>query len=93
MSIINAYSELNKYLLNVIDSVSTVSPIYLEDKLPQIRLESSPFVLTEEIERSCAVVTAHDLEQYKPKFYSIKLQENTRTWLDELLEPTQDSEV
>jgi len=77
---------LNKSLAAVARSMNILQAVEdVEQKVPQIRLKENPYVLTEKSKRCMAAVTAHDLNQYKRHIYTIGLQENVTSWLDELL--------
>lgn len=86
MDIYTAYAVLDKQISNVIDALNILDPIPDPVKPDYVRLEESPFILTEEAKRCCDVVTAHDLNQYKSRFHSIRMEDDVRTWLDKLLE-------
>lgn len=78
---------LNETLLKVADDLT---PLYEFEEAPKVapyRLQENLYAITEERqERLCGVITAHNLEQYGNKFYSIALREDVYTWLDWLLE-------
>lgn len=83
---LSSYITLNRSLENVGRSINVLCAV--EDAMPyipQIRLEQSPFEVTENMARTTAAITAHDLLQYRNHGYSIRLEEDIVTWLDELL--------
>lgn len=85
MDIFTAYSAINKSVLEVLYSLNKLKPVEEYLKPDFIRLEETPFILTEETAVNTQVVTAHDLQQYKNSFHSIRLQADVHTWLQELL--------
>lgn len=85
MDSIDAYRVINKSVLSVALSLNALEEVKEEKKQQYIRLEEAAFVLTEETNRYCQVVSAHDLHQYKNKFHSISLKEKFECWIDVLL--------
>lgn len=85
MDICLAYKTINKTTLDVAKSLNVLQEVKVEEKRDFIRLEESTFVLSEETDRYSQVVSAHDLHQYKNRFYSIRLEEDMSCWLDILL--------
>ena len=81
-----ALCNLNKHLLTVAKSINPIVSLRDDKPIAYIRMEERPYVLTEETKRVCQVVTAHNLSQYRNKFYSIKVEEEIVTWLDKLLQ-------
>lgn len=80
------YVMLNESLAAVGRSVNVLQTVEVaEQKVPQVRLKESPYLLTERSKRCMVAVSAHDLNQYKRHIYTIGLQENMTSWLDELL--------
>lgn len=75
-------SVLNASLKKVLGSIVPVTVIESEPKKSYIRLEEATFHISDKKERLSAVVTAHDLNQYINKFYSIKLMESRECLLD-----------
>lgn len=79
------YNLLNKSLLDVVTAIQTLKETENSSYTHQIRLDINPYVLSEKTKRNMAVVTSHNLQQYINKVYTIKLQENVTSWLDQLL--------
>lgn len=85
MDLISAYSAINKSTIGVVDSINSIKIVEKEKSVPQMRLRENTFVMTENIKRSLGAITAHNIEQYKNKFTTIKLEEEAYSWLLELL--------
>jgi len=76
---------LNKSLLRMLDDTNVLTEVKIEKKLPHVRLEVNPFVVSEETKRVASVAAAHNLQQYKLRKYTISLRPNVTSWLVELL--------
>lgn len=85
MDSIDAFRAINKSIMDVAKSLNVLEEVKEEKKQQYIRLEETTFVLTEETNRYCQVVSAHDLHQYKNRFHSISLKEKFECWIDVLL--------
>lgn len=83
---LNSFVVLNRGLEEIGKSINLLN-VAEEQKpyIPQLKLESTLFEITEAVKRSTAAITAHDLSQYRNQSYTIRLQEDIKTWLDELL--------
>lgn len=79
------YKILNKSLADIAASISVLKETKPPVPVSCIRLEVKPYILSEDIKRSMPAITAHKLQQYTNKIYTIKLQENVTSWLDKLL--------
>lgn len=86
MDIYSAYGMINKSLLDVVSSVNRLTPVSDPEVVESIRVEESDFVISEEIEARCQVVTAHNLYQYKNQFHSMHMQEDIYSLLEDLLD-------
>jgi len=86
MDIYTAFSSVNKAVLDVIHSLNFLQPVKNVEKPKYVRLEETPFILTEEISTTCQIITAHDLHQYRNKYYKIKLQDDVRSWRQQLMQ-------
>lgn len=86
MDILTADQALIKSLIVVAESINPIEPVREEKSVPYVRLEEKSFVLTDTIKRTCEVVTAHNINQYKRTFHSIKLLEKSEIWLQKLLD-------
>lgn len=93
MDVCTAYSILDAQILEVAKSINVLNEAPTPTAVSQIRLEEVPFVVTDEIKRNCAAVTAHNLEQYKNVQHSIKLKEDVTSWIDVLLEVDEREEM
>ena len=92
MDIYSAYMAINKSLIESLKAINTISLVEEPDPVSYVRVEESPYVLTEETRRVCGVVSAHKLEEYRNAFYSIKLKDSTASWLLDLLEIDEDTD-
>lgn len=86
MDFITADQALIRSLINVAKSTNSLTEVKEEERIPYVRLEEKSFVLTDTIKRTCEVVTAHNVNQYKKTFHSIKLREKSEIWLQKLLD-------
>lgn len=88
MNIARVYRSLNEHLIRSIECVVVLEPVEEEKSyiaLP-IRLDNNPVALTEATVRATGVITAHNLNQYKNKFYSIRLEEDdSGNWFKQLI--------
>lgn len=85
MDVFSAYSAINRAVIKSIEAVNILTVPEEPKKQSYLRLEDNPFVLTDDVAVTCQVVTAHNINQYKNKYYSIKLEENVHSWLQDLL--------
>lgn len=92
MDYIEIYSAINKSLISVAESITALKPVEDKKVEPYVRLQENPFVLTEDIARVSQVVTAHELNEYVNKFYSISLRDKTSSWLQYLLRIDKEAE-
>lgn len=83
---IDGFRALNVSLKSVVDSIVPVSVFETEVRPSRIRLEEATFHVADKLERVTPIVTAHDLNQYINRFYSISLIEQERCMLDLLLD-------
>lgn len=84
---IEAYTIVNRAVLQVANDMVILDAEIIEDKPYQIRLEETPFSIAECRQRlDGTVVVAHDLQQYVNKFYSIMLDASDKVWLDYLID-------
>lgn len=78
---------LNESILKIIEDTSILTPVVEEKQAPPIRLkeDTSPLVSIATT-RFSALVTAHNLSQYKNKIHSIRLEESDMDdWFGALL--------
>ena len=86
MDIYAAYAALDSQLLKVARSINKLQPVVNEETVLPIRLKESPFVLSEKVARTCqAVVTAHNLQEYRNRYYFIAVRENIHSPLEVLV--------
>lgn len=85
MDIIDSYAIINKSVLEVMRAVNRLEEVPTQKKKEYIRLQENPFTLSKETERDSQIVTAHDLNQYKVRFHSIRLENKVESWLQILL--------
>lgn len=86
MDLYTAYGILDRQLIKVLESVNVVKEVKLPEKGRLLRIKEASFNLSEESETmNRAVLTAHDINQYKNHVYVIGLQENVHSWLEYLL--------
>lgn len=93
MDIFAAYQTLDRQVENVLQSINKITLIPDPIKPDYIRLEESPFVLTDEAKRCSEVVTAHDINQYKNEFHSFKLVDDIDCWLYYILKVDERKEI
>lgn len=84
MDIFNLNSILTKTYSDIIKNTPTVEP-YQEESASRVVMKEQPFVITEEIEKNRAVITAHFIEDYKFTDYRLVMSNNVDTWLYKLL--------
>lgn len=86
VSVMDAYSILNKSVLNVINDMVTLDSVEFDDKPYQVRLEETAVEVGESRRRiDNVVVVGHHLTQYVNKFYSIFLDLSEVVMLDYLI--------
>ena len=86
VSIMDAYSILNKSVLNVINDMVMLDSVEFDDKPYQVRLEETAVEVSESRRRiDNVVVVGHHLTQYVNKFYSIFLDLSEVVMLDYLI--------
>lgn len=86
VSIMDAYSILNKSVLNVINDMVMLDSVEFDDKPYQVRLEETAVEVGESRRRiDNVVVVGHHLTQYVNKFYSIFLDLSEVVMLDYLI--------
>lgn len=86
VSVMDAYSILNKSVLNVINDMVMLDSAEFDDKLYQVRLEETAVEVGESRRRiDNVVVVGHHLTQYVNKFYSIFLDLSEVVMLDYLI--------
>ena len=90
MEISRAFAAIDRSLVDVAKSINVLSYPPEEKPRKYLRLEDSAYVLTEEVKTMCQVVTAHNLQQYRNEFHSIKLEDDVTCWLDYLLEENEE---
>jgi len=86
MDIISIHQAINKSIINVMKATNVLTPVENEKHEDYIRAEENPFVLTESVNRTKDCAKAHVLHQYRRRFYSIRLEQQSHNWLDCLLE-------
>lgn len=91
MDFIEACRALNVGLMDVLLNTNTIKPVVVERTEDYVRLQESVQNLTEEVNVAKVVASAHNLDEYVSKFYTIDVKEDIQLWLDELL--SIDSEV
>lgn len=84
--LIDGYQALNRSLHQVLEATVPLVSLEVSHKKKLVRLEESSFDIADKTERLTPVVTAHDLNQYVNRFYSINLTEADSCWLDILLD-------
>lgn len=86
VDVMDAYSILNKSVLNVLNDLVILDSYDFEDKPVQIRLEESAVPISEVHSRlDNGVVVAHNLNHYVNRFYSIFLDSSEVVLLDYLI--------
>lgn len=86
VSVMDAYSILNKSVLNVINDMVMLDSVEFDDKPYQVRLEETAVEVGESRRRiDNVVVVGHHLTQYVNKFYSIFLDLSEVVMLDYLI--------
>lgn len=86
VNVYNAYAIINKSILNVANDLVTLDVLKIEDKQLQIRLEETPFNISERRNRIEKDITiAYNLTQYKNKINSITLTDSDVPWLEHLI--------
>jgi len=85
MDIYSSYVEINRCIIGVLDSLNSIHPVVEEEQVDYVRLIESPFIVTDSVKRACDLVSAHDLNEYRNRFYSIKLEDSASSWLLDLL--------
>jgi len=86
VSVMDAYSILNKSVLNVINDMVMLDSEEFDDKPYQVRLEETAVEVGESRRRiDNVVVVGHHLTQYVNKFYSIFLDLSEVVMLDYLI--------
>lgn len=83
------YYEANRIILgSVLEVIQSIIPLEEAPEVAKsdfIRLVESPFELTDSIKRGCAAITAHNLDQYRNPYHSIRLKDDIEIDLDCLL--------
>lgn len=75
-----------KDLLEIIDNtISVKEPVMINNNKQYIRIKEEPITITDEMENHLGIVTAHILDDYTVKFFTVKLKEDLNTWLLELI--------
>lgn len=82
---IDIYSFVVHDIIDLLESFITVEEVSDYEASEQIRLEDTVFLLTEDLNRVTAAVTAHNLEEYRNPLYRIKLTQDVKCWLDAIL--------
>jgi hypothetical protein len=86
VSIMDAYSILNKSVLNVVNDMVLLDSVEFVDKPYQVRLDENSVSVSEVHNRlENTVVVGHNLAQYVNKFYSIFLDSSEVVMLDYLI--------
>lgn len=86
VSVMDAYSILNKSVLNVINDMVMLDSEEFDDKPYQVRLEETAVEVGESRRRiDNVVVVGHHLTQYVNKFYPIFLDSSEVVMLDYLI--------
>lgn len=87
MDLISAYQVINQSTLAVVQSLNTLNVVEERQSKPAeyIRVKENPFNLTDGVKQHAQVAAAHNLNQYKNQFHSIKLEEEADSWLLHLL--------
>ena len=85
VDIFDAYRILNQSVLNVINDTISLNVIEVEDKVPQYRMEETPYSISEKYDRIAPVVVAHNIVQYTNRFYTIQLDSKEVCLLDILI--------
>ena len=85
MDLFEAYHALNKSVIGVLEDLNRLEPVKDEVKVPSLRVEEVPMILTEESAITGSVITAHNLSQYQNNFYKLNIEEDVSTALDDLL--------
>lgn len=86
VSVMDAYSILNKSVLNVINDMVMLDSVEFDDKPYQVRLEETAVEVGESRRRiDNVVVVGHHLTQYVNKLYSIFLDLSEVVMLDYLI--------
>lgn len=70
-----ALSILNKSVVDVIDSVTRITPLEFEEKEEAIRLDEAVINVAESMKITRPAVVAHKLDQYYNKFYTLHVDE------------------
>lgn len=86
VSVMDAYSILNRSVLNVINDMVMLDSVEFDDKPYQVRLEETAVKVGESRRRiDNVVVVGHHLTQYVNKFYPIFLDSSEVVMLDYLI--------
>lgn len=85
MDLISAYGIINKSIKNVADSTVRLSVLEVPEKETQLRLKDASFNVATRANRVAPAITAHNLGQYKNRFYSIRLKDTNSCPLDILM--------
>lgn len=86
MDIFEVNSVVIKSLLEIAGNTPVLQPIELDVNRIPIRLKERNLVVTDSIDRNRAVVTAHNLSDYKTNNYSLVIRTKPDTWLARLLD-------
>lgn len=87
MDIYTTYRALNKNVLNVLQSTNKLEPVQNDKVVDYVRVEESPFELTQDTMLVVGkVVTMHNLQQYRNDFHKLTIDEDLYSVLQVLLE-------
>lgn len=88
---IDAYRIINQSVLRVANDLIELDQVEFTDKTQQVRLEETVYSIADARSHlDGTVIVAHDLTQYKNKFYSITLKTSESVWIDYLVGHTID---
>lgn len=92
MEFYKSHAIMNKSLVDVLDSMCILTLHQEPEPKKYVRLEDSAYTLTEDVAVTCQVVTAHNIQQYKNSFHSIKLEDDIDSWLS-IMEDDKEDEL
>lgn len=94
MNTVEALSQMNKFVLRVMDSMNVLEVVQVPKPVDYVRIEESEYVVSEEDKlMQRALLTAHDINQYKNEYHSLDLMQNEESWFSKMLREVVDNET
>ena len=94
MDVYATYRALNKNVLDILQNTNKLEPIQNEKVVDYVRVEESPFELTQDTVLVVGkVVTIHNLQQYRNDFHKLTVDEDLYCVLQVLLEIDNEEEL